>query len=146
MGTESIGAACGGVVGTESIKEACGGVVGTESIKEACGGVVGTESIKDACGGVVGTESIKEACGGVVGTESIKEACGGVVGTESVSAKAELATAQPATKAIKLNFIMISPIDLLTSTTNWGHQTRRPSVVTATPRGKFPHVGTTLYA
>src|SRR5260221_442504 len=39
--------------------------------------------------------------------------CGGAVGGESVSAKAELATAQPATKAIRLTFIVFTPIELL---------------------------------
>jgi hypothetical protein len=75
-------------------------VVGIES--NARGGVVGIES--NARGGVVGIES--NARGGVVGMES--NARGGVVGIESVSAKAELATAQPATKAIRLTFIMMN--------------------------------------
>ncbi|GAC1669854.1 MAG: hypothetical protein NVS9B2_15180 [Steroidobacteraceae bacterium] len=48
-------------------------------------------------------------CGGLVGGESITAACGGFVGGESVNAKAELATAQPATKATRLTFIMIAP-------------------------------------
>jgi hypothetical protein len=47
----------------------------------------------------------------VVGIES--SARGGVVGIESVSAKAELATAQPATKAIRLTFMVITPNILL---------------------------------
>jgi hypothetical protein len=62
---------------------------------------------------VDGTESISDACGGTDGTESISNACGGTDGTESVNAKAELATAQPATKAIKLIFMTISPINLV---------------------------------
>jgi hypothetical protein len=86
-------------------------------MRDACGGAEGTESMRDACGGAEGTESIRDACGGAEGTESIRDACGGAEGTESVNAKAELATAQPATKAIKLIFIMISPIGLLKSTT-----------------------------
>jgi hypothetical protein len=40
-------------------------------------------------------------------------ACGGLVGGESMTAKAELATAQPATKAIRLIFIVITPGGLL---------------------------------
>jgi hypothetical protein len=55
---------------------------------------------------LVGGESITAAWGGLVGGESITAAWGGLVGGESVNAKAELATAQPATKATRLSFIM----------------------------------------
>jgi hypothetical protein len=68
----------------------------------------------------VGTESVNRARGGTVGTESVKNARGGTVGTESVKAKAELATAQPAAKAIRLIFIMILRLELLMSTTAQG--------------------------
>jgi len=78
-----------------------------------CGGAVGGESIAAMCGGAVGGESIAAMCGGAVGGESIAAMCGGAVGGESVSAKAELATAQPATKAIRLTFIVFTPIELL---------------------------------
>jgi hypothetical protein len=50
-------------------------------------------------------ESSTRARGGIVGMESSTRARGGIVGMESVRAKAELATAQPATKAIRLIFI-----------------------------------------
>jgi hypothetical protein len=95
---------------------------------------------------VVGIESRREARGGVVGIESRREARGGVVGIESVNAKAELATAQPATKATKLIFMVFSPINLLKKHDNAGRRTSRPLEVTATPARKFPHVGATLYA
>jgi hypothetical protein len=45
------------------------------------------------------------ARGGKLGWESMTRARGGKLGWESVRAKAELATAQPATKAIRLIFI-----------------------------------------
>jgi hypothetical protein len=121
-------------------------VDGTESISDACGGTDGTESISDACGGTDGTESISDACGGTDGTESISDACGGTDGTESVNAKAELATAQPATKAIKLIFMTISPINLLRKYDGAACRMRHPLEVRATPGRKFPHVGATLYA
>jgi len=88
-------------------------MVGTESMTRARGGMVGTESSTRARGGMVGTESSTRARGGMVGTESMTRARGGMVGTESVRAKAELATAQPASKAIRLIFIMITPSGLL---------------------------------
>jgi hypothetical protein len=46
------------------------------------------------------------ACGGITGGISRAKACGGITGGISKPAKAELATAQPATKAIRLTFIM----------------------------------------
>jgi hypothetical protein len=55
------------------------------------------------------------ACGGADGGESMTVACGGADGGESVRAKAEPATAQPATKAIRLTFIIFTPIEVLTS-------------------------------
>ncbi len=63
------------------------------------------------CGGADGGESIMATCGGADGGESIMATCGGADGGESVSAKAELATAQPATKAIRLSFMMFTPIN-----------------------------------
>jgi hypothetical protein len=46
--------------------------------------------------------------------ESAKTACGGVVGMESAKTpKADVVSAQPATKAIRLTFIMIAPNVLL---------------------------------
>ncbi len=63
------------------------------------------------CGGAAGGESITAMCGGAAGGESITVACGGAAGGESVSAKAELATAQPAIKAIRLTFIVFTPIN-----------------------------------
>ena len=60
--------------------------------------------------------------------------CGGAVGGESVSAKAELATAQPATKAIRLTFIVFTPIELLESAAMRDPEIRLPAQVKATPR------------
>ena len=105
------------MVGIES--NARGGVVGIES--NARGGVVGIES--NARGGVVGMES--NARGGVVGIES--NVRGGVVGMESVSAKAELASAQPAAKAIRLTFMVITPNILLIDQATRGPETRVPA-------------------
>jgi hypothetical protein len=70
--------------------------------------MVGEES--NTRGGMVGEES--NTRGGMVGEESITRARGGMVGEESVRAKAELATAQPATKAIRLIFIVNTPSGL----------------------------------
>ena len=134
------------MVGIESCKDARGGVVGIESRRDARGGVVGIESRRDARGGVVGIESRRDARGGVVGIESCRDARGGVVGIESVNAKAELATAQPATKAIKLIFMMTSPIHWLRKYDGAACRMRHPLEVRATPGRKFPHVGATLYA
>ncbi len=75
----------------------------------ARGGLVGGESKTIARGGLVGGESKTAVRGGLVGGESITVPRGGLEGGESVNAKAELAIAQPATKAIKLTFIVISP-------------------------------------
>jgi hypothetical protein len=75
--------------------------------------MVGMESSTRARGGMVGMESSTRARGGMVGMESSTRARGGMVGMESVRAKAELATAQPATKAIRLIFITITPSGLL---------------------------------
>ncbi len=47
-------------------------------------------------------------CGGLVGGMSMAATCGGLVGGMSIMAKAELATAQPATKATRLTFIKYS--------------------------------------
>jgi hypothetical protein len=80
-----------------------------------CGGAEGGESRTAACGGAEGGESMTAACGGAEGGESMTAACGGADGGESVRAKAELATAQPATKAIRLTFIVFTPVIVLTS-------------------------------
>ena len=73
-------------------------------------------------------------CGGAVGGESITPMCGGAVGGESASAKAELATAQPATKAIRLTFIVFTPIELLKSVAMRDPEIRLPAQIKATPR------------
>ena len=96
-----------------------GGLVGIES--KARGGLVGIES--NARGGLVGMES--RVRGGLVGMES--NARGGLVGIESVKAKAELATAQPATKAIRLTFIVITPNILLMEQATRGPETQVPA-------------------
>jgi hypothetical protein len=70
-----------------------------------------------ARGGCDGGESMTIARGGCDGGESMTIARGGCDGGESVSAKAELATAQPATKATRLSFIMSAPSVLLISAT-----------------------------
>ena len=57
--------------------------------------------------------SFNAACGGDVGMASFKVVCGGEVGMASGNAKADVATAQPATKAIRLSFMMIAPCGLL---------------------------------
>src|ERR1700731_1720440 len=62
-----------------------------------------------ACGGLDGMLSSTVACGGLEGMLSITVACGGLDGMLSIMAKAELATAQPATKATRLTFIMNTP-------------------------------------
>ena len=86
------------------------------SITAACGGLDGGVSITAACGGLDGGVSITAACGGLDGGGAITAACGGLDGGVSVNAKAEPATAQPATKAIRLIFIMIAPNVLLMGT------------------------------
>jgi hypothetical protein len=103
----------GGVRGGESVTAMRGGVRGGESITAMRGGVKGGESITAMRGGVRGGESITAMRGGVRGGESITAMRGGVKGGESVNAKAELAIAQPATKAIRLTFIMFTPSELL---------------------------------
>jgi hypothetical protein len=79
----------------------------------ARGGLDGGESITAARGGLDGGESITAARGGLDGGESITAARGGLEGGESVNAKAEPATAQPATKAIRLAFIIFAPSEVL---------------------------------
>jgi hypothetical protein len=111
-----------------------------------CGGADGGESMTVACGGADGGESMTVACGGADGGESMTVACGGADGGESVSAKAELATAQPATKAIRLTFIVFTPIKLLMSAAVRDPEIRLPAQVKATPRREFPHGSATMYA
>ena len=108
--------------------------------------MVGTESSTRARGGMVGTESSTRARGGMVGTESMTRARGGMVGTESVRAKAELATAQPAIKAIRLTFIMNAPSGLLKNVNFKDTKVRPPLQIKATERCEFPHVAMKMYA
>jgi hypothetical protein len=115
-------------------------MVGGESITIARGGMVGGESITIARGGMVGGESITIARGGMVGGESATIARGGMVGGESVNAIAELATAQPANKAIKLTFIVISPIMFSICAMRRHAEARRPALIKATLRPEFPHI------
>jgi hypothetical protein len=82
-------------------------------------------SAKIACGGVVGMASAKTACGGVVGMASAKTACGGVVGM--ASAKTDVANAQPATKAIRLTFMMTTPNMLLINAAMQAAEKRLPA-------------------
>jgi len=70
--------------------------------RSTAGGATGGESITAARGGATGGESITVARGGATGGESITVARGGATGGESTRAKAELATAQPATKRLDL--------------------------------------------
>jgi hypothetical protein len=85
-------------------------------------------------------------CGGADGGESMTVACGGADGGESVRAKAELATAQPATKAIRLTFIVFTPVIVLTSAAMRDPYIRLPAQVKATARREFPHASVTMYA
>jgi hypothetical protein len=117
----------------------CGGFKGGESIAAMCGGFKGGESIAAMCGGFKGGESITATCGGFKGGESITAACGGFNGGESVNANAEPAIAQPATKAIRLTFIMFTPNELLMCAAMRDPEIRLPALVKATPRGEFPH-------
>jgi hypothetical protein len=133
-------------VGGESITAARGGLVGGESITAARGGLVGGESITAARGGLVGGESITAVRGGLVGGESITAARGGLVGGESVNARAEPATAQPATKAIRLTFIMFTPSELLICAVMWDTGIGLPALIKATPQREFPHIPVTMYA
>jgi hypothetical protein len=75
----------------------------------------GGESITAARGGMDGGESITATRGGMDGGESVTATRGGMDGGESTIANAELATAQPATKANRLSFIMFTPNELLIS-------------------------------
>jgi hypothetical protein len=144
-GGESITATCGGFDGGESITATCGGFDGGESITATCGGFDGGESITATCGGFDGGESITATCGGFDGGESITAACGGFDGGESIIANAELATAQPATKAITLTFIMNAPNGLLSAAMR-DTVIRLPAQVTATPAQESPHLSVTMYA
>jgi hypothetical protein len=86
------------------------------------------------------------ARGGADGGESATAARGGADGGESVKAKADPATAQPATKAIRLAFIMFTPIALLMSAAMRDAGIGLPALVKATPQREFPHVAVTMYA
>jgi hypothetical protein len=79
----------------------------------ACGGLDGGVSMTTACGGLDGGVSMTMACGGLDGGVSMTTACGGLDGGVSIAAKAEPATAQAATKANRLIFIVITPSGLL---------------------------------
>jgi hypothetical protein len=102
--------ACGGRTGGMSNAAACGGRTGGMSNADACGGRTGGISNADACGGRTGGISNAATCGGRTGGMSSTAACGGRTGGISKAPKAELATAQPATKATRLTFIMNAPI------------------------------------
>jgi hypothetical protein len=93
-----------------------GGRDGGESSTMARGGRDGGESNTVVRGGRDGGESRTVVRGGRDGGESGTAARGGSDGGESVNAKAELASAQPAAKAIRLTFIVNTPIVVLTRT------------------------------
>ena len=71
--------------------------------------MIGGLSNNAAWGGVIGGLSSNAACGGVIGGLSSNAAWGGVIGGLSNDAKATLDTAQAATKAARLNFMLIAP-------------------------------------
>jgi hypothetical protein len=93
---------------------------------------------------VVGGESITAACGGVVGGESITAACGGVVGGESITAKAELANAQPATKATRLSFMAIAPSVFVKKPFNTGCRGMETCTGKGDKTGQIPSPGDTI--
>ena len=124
----------------------CGGLDGGTSVTAICGGLDGGESVTAICGGLDGGESVMAICGGLDGGESVTAICGGLEGGESVNAKAELATTHPVTKAIRLTFIMIAPKVFSINAPMQVTKTRRPLLVKATHRAKFPHATVTMYA
>ena len=94
----------------------------------------------------MGGESITATCGGFMGGESITVTCGGFMGGESVIAIAELAIATPATKAIRLTFMLFTPSKLLMNAGMRAPWIRFPALVKATQPREFPHVAVTMYA
>jgi hypothetical protein len=135
----------GGLAGGESMTAIRGGLAGGESMTAVRGGLAGGESMTAIRGGLAGGESMTAIRGGLAGGESMTAVRGGLAGGESTIANEEPATAQPATKAIRLTFMMIAPGLLYT---------HRPTPVTetpvtevwvvaqgkATPRPRSPHV------
>jgi hypothetical protein len=136
----------GGFAGGESITAARGGLAGGESIIAVRGGLAGGESMTAVRGGLAGGESMTAVRGGFAGGESITVARGGFAGGESIKANAELATAQPATKATRLTFIMIAPSGLLTGAPRQTACLGRLAMIKATPRTESPHRVSTMYA
>jgi hypothetical protein len=120
--------------------------MGGESSTATCGGFMGGESITATWGGFMGGESVAAICGGFMGGESITATCGGFMGGESVIAIAELAIAQPATKAIRLIFMLFTPSKLLMNAGMRDPEIRFPALVKATQPREFPHVAVTMYA
>jgi hypothetical protein len=111
------------------------------------GGFDGGESITVLFGGFDGGESRTAAYfGGFDGGESITVLFGGFDGGESISAKAELATAQPAIKATRLSFIMIAPGGMFTGTSMQSAHEGQAAMVKATVRPGSPHGESTMYA
>jgi hypothetical protein len=94
----------------------------------------------------MGGESIAATWGGFMGGESVAATWGGFMGGESVMAKAELAIAQPATKAIRLTFMLFTPSKLLMNAGMRDPAIRFPTLVKATHSREFPHVAVTMYA
>jgi len=123
-----------------------GGWDGGESITAMRGGWDGGESVTAMRGGWDGGESVTAMRGGWDGGESITATLGGLDGGESTNAKAELATAQPATKATRLTFIVIAPGVLLTTATTQSTVARCSAMVKATPKPESPHIVATMYA
>src|SRR3984957_11021393 len=136
----------GGFAGGESVTAVRGGFAGGESIMAVRGGFAGGESIMAVRGGFAGGESVTAVRGGFAGGESITAVRGGFAGGESVKAKAELATAQPATKATRLTFIMIAPSGLLTGASRQTACSGRLAMIKATPGTESPHRVSRMYA
>ncbi|HXA36573.1 MAG TPA: hypothetical protein VNW26_09595 [Steroidobacteraceae bacterium] len=112
----------------------------------ARGGLDGGESITATFGGLDGGESVTATFGGLDGGESVTATFGGLDGGESINAKAELATAQPATKATRLTFIMITPSVLITTATMRNTVGRCSAMLQATRKPESPHIAATMYA
>src|SRR3984957_19362217 len=123
-----------------------GGFAGGESVTAVRGGFAGGESIMAVRGGFAGGESVTAVRGGFAGGESITVVRGGFAGGESIKAKAELATAQPATKATRLTFIMIAPSGLLTGASRQTACSGRLAMIKATPGTESPHRVSRMYA
>jgi hypothetical protein len=133
-------------MGGESITATRGGFMGGESVAATRGGFMGGESVAATRGGFIGGESVAATRGGFIGGESVAATRGGFIGGESVIAKAELAIAQPATKAIRLTFMLFTPSKLLMNAGMRDPGIRFPALVKATQPREFPHVAVTMYA